>query len=215
MRRLTPVMTLVLICGAAWAALAQDAGTAQPPSGEQAVAAEAKTQVDVPTPAKLRAKIHRTMAELIEAQSADKPDPQEIQKLSDQLQELRQKLWAQGPAADGRQVGPRRGPGSGPGMGLGRGRGRGPAVAPGLGPGMGPGRGPGMGPGRGPAMGQGAGRGRGQGPGPGWGRGGGPGRGYGPGPGRGYGPGYGRGWGFIDEDRDGVCDNFERLWDRP
>jgi hypothetical protein len=25
MRRLTPVMTLVLICGAAWAALAQDA----------------------------------------------------------------------------------------------------------------------------------------------------------------------------------------------
>ncbi len=67
--------------------------------------------------------------------------------------------------------------------------------------------GPGMGFGRGPAWG-----GRGQGWGPG-GAGFGPGRGRGPGAGRGFGPGAGLGLGggpgFVDRDKDGICDNYE------
>jgi len=201
MRRLPFVITLTLLCVVASAALAQDATAAKPPAD-----------------AKLRAEIHRTMADLIEAQAADSPDQEQIQKLTDQLRDLRQELGAPGAGARrGGARGPGRGlgmgPGAGRGQGLGPGAGMGPGRGRGRGPAMGPGRGPGLGAGGGPAMGPGGGRGRGQGPGPGpgWGRGGGPGRGYGLGPGR----GYGRGWGFIDEDRDGICDHFEQFWDKP
>lgn len=75
------------------------------------------------------------------------------------------------------------------------------------------------------AMGPGwAGRGRGgagmgMGPGPGWGGGRGPCAGWGPGAargpgfGRGFGAGAGAGWGraFVDDDGNGICDNFERV----
>jgi hypothetical protein len=70
--------------------------------------------------------------------------------------------------------------------------------------------GPGMGFGRGPAW-SGTGRGQGVGRGLGWGAG--AARGPGGGQGRGFGPGagWGRGGGpaFVDEDHDGVCDNYE------
>ncbi len=50
------------------------------------------------------------------------------------------------------------------------------------------------------------------GPGRGFARGRGYGRGGGYGRGRGYGRGYGRQWSFVDQDRDGVCDNYQRAW---
>ena len=68
------------------------------------------------------------------------------------------------------------------------------------------GGGPGLGYGAGwggPGLGRPRGAGRGYGRGPGWGQG----RGYGRGPG--WGQGRGRGWGFVDKDRNGVCDNYE------
>ena len=71
---------------------------------------------------------------------------------------------------------------------------------------------PQWGPGRGPGRGWGSGRGYG----PGWGRGSGGGRGPGYGWGRGAaaGRGVGLGRGFVDEDHDGICDNYERFWGR-
>ena len=71
-------------------------------------------------------------------------------------------------------------------------------------------------PGRpGPQWPRGVGRGQGRGYGLGYGRSGGQGRGYGwaRGGGTGRGAGPGRGWAFVDEDRDGICDNYERLWE--
>ena len=100
--------------------------------------------------------------------------------------------WGQGP---GYGLGARRG--YGPGYGQGPARGYGPAY------GRGPARGYGPAYGRGPAQGYGPGYGRGSG----WGRG----AGYGRGSGWGRGAGFGRGWSFMDEDRDGVCDNYERV----
>ncbi len=38
------------------------------------------------------------------------------------------------------------------------------------------------------------------------------GRGQGYGRSGGYGRGYGRQWSFVDQDRDGVCDNYQRVW---
>jgi hypothetical protein len=235
MRRLTLLTTLTLICGwqgwlaHSWhaaAALAQDAGATQPLSQQQAAATDAKPQADVPTGAQLRASVHRAMVELIEARAAEKPDQEKIQKQVERLQELRRELRAQaGTVGSGVPAcgwaGAWQCPWGGPGMGFGRGRRGGPGM---MGPGGGPRaeRGPGAvqgpRPGAAAAVRPGRGPGRGQGLGAGWGRGVGRGPGYGPGPGRGpgYGRGYGRGWGaFIDEDGDGVCDNYERLWGTP
>jgi hypothetical protein len=198
---LTLMMTVILIGGVGSAGLGQEAKKAKSPAAKGPDVAKA----DTPAPAELRAKVHRLMAALIDAQSAEKPDEAKIQRLNEQLQTLRQQIWAQGPPAPGAW----QSPWGGPGMGYGRGAGWGVPGGRGWGKGPGPGRGYGPGPGWG----------RGGGPrtmpapgrGPGWGRG--PGRGYGPGagpPGRGM--GYGRQWGFVDEDRDGVCDNYERVW---
>lgn len=76
----------------------------------------------------------------------------------------------------------------------------------------------GVGRGQGRGYGSGYDRGRSQGRGYGWSQG----RGYGWGQGRGYGwgrgsgagrgAGFGRGWAFVDEDGDGVRDNYGRLW---
>ena len=131
------------------------------------------------TNADLRVEIRRTMAALIEARSAEKPDPAEVDQLTQKLQELRGKLRSQNPAAAGGATG-RWG---GPGMGLGYGRGCGWG---------GGGRGPGGG------MGPGACRG--------WGGGAGAGRGFGPRAGQGLAPG---GPAFVDQNNDGICDRYE------
>jgi hypothetical protein len=108
-----------------------------------------------------------------------------------------------------------------------------PAAGYGYGRGLGAGYGRGFGRGRAAGYGRGAGRGRGAR----YGRGGGRGRGAGWGRGAGYGPrsgrvpavGYGRGlgqaagrglgwgpgWAFVDEDRDGVCDRYQRAGGQP
>lgn len=124
---------------------------AEPKPPKKADTPSAASKSDAPTPAQLRVKMHRTLAALIEAQSADQPDQTQIDKLTKQLQNLRGKLWVGRPAA-----GPC--PWGGPRMGQGRG-----------GPGWGYGRG-GPGKGRGPGYGRGAGYGSG-GPGYGYGRG--------------------------------------------
>ena len=226
MRRLGLVVTLALIWAVASNGLARQTKAAQPPSEKQAAATKAKAQADGPTPAQLQAKIYRSMAALFEARSAKKPDQEKIEKLTKQLQNLRQQMWGQAAAVRGGPVGPWQCPWGGPGMGFGYGRGAGPAMGPGRGRGMGGRGGWGMGAGRGPAMGGRGGWGMGAGRGPamggrgGWGMGAGRGAamggrgGWGMGAGRGpaMGPrggrGLGRQWGFIDRDGDGVCDNF-------
>jgi hypothetical protein len=179
--------------------LAEDANTA--PKAAQA----ARTpKPDTPTPAQLQARLHRTMAALIEAQSAENPDPEKVKQLTDDLQSVQARIRSQAPATP--YVGPGMGtrPWGGPGLGYGPawgGPGRGPwRGSPGMGYGRGAGRGVGPGWGRAPGYGRGAG----------WGRGTGYGRGAGWAPG--LGRGLARGWAFVDEDRDGVCDNFERIW---
>ncbi len=232
MRRLALVVTVTLIWAVALDGLARQTKAAQPPSEKQAAATKVKAQADRPTPAQLQAKIHRSMAALVEAQSAKKPNPEKVKKLTQQLQNLRQQTWGQTAAVRGGPVGPWQCPWGGPGMGFGYGRGAGPAMGPGRGrgmragrgPAMGPGRGRGMGAGRGPAMGawgMGAGRGPAMGARGGWGMGAGRGPAMGPrggwGMGAGRGPamgprggrGLGRQWGFIDRDGDGVCDNLQ------
>ncbi len=156
-------------------------GVAAEPAPKKADSKPAASKSEAPTPAQLRVRMHRTLAALIEAQSADKPDQAKIDKLTKQLGNLRGKIWAGRPGAG-------QCPWGGPRMGQGRG-----------GPGKGYGRGPG-GPGKGYGRG-----GRGYGPGPGYGRG----AGYG-GPGNGYGRGMGRQWGFVDKDQDGTCDNLPK-----
>jgi hypothetical protein len=117
---------------------------------------------------------------LNEARSAEKPDQAKVGELTRKLQQLRMQRRGQRPASADEWVCPR----GGPGMGYGGGRG------------MGYGRGAGWG---GPGWGPGAGRG--------WRGGAGGGRGFGPGGGQGRAPG---GPAFVDEDNNGVCDNFEQ-----
>jgi hypothetical protein len=175
---LTFVTMAAFWCSPVSLGLAEDTKATQSPDDKKV---EAKANATAP--AELRATIHRTMADLIEAQSAEKPDQEKIDKLTKNLQQLRGKLQAQAPAAVGNQPAGWTCPWGGPGMGFGRGAARG---------------------GRG--QGQGAGRGAGFGPGAGRGPGGGPGRGFGPGGGLGLGAG---GAAFVDEDNDGICDRYE------
>lgn len=142
-------------------------------------------KADVPTLVELRVQMHQTVAALIEARAAKKPDVAKIEKLADQVQAIRQQMWAQGTAQGWQPVGPRGSrsvqqcPMGGPRMG----RGPGPANR------QGQGYGQRYGQGRGYGQGQGYGQGRGQ---------GGPGQCYGGrcGAGRGMGPGKGRGMGY-------------------
>jgi hypothetical protein len=179
--------------------LAEDKKASKSPDNKKV-----ETKADTSANADLRANTHRTMAALIEAQSAEAPDQAKIDKLTKKLQQLRGKLQAQAPAAAGNQPAGWACPWGGPGMGFGWGAARG-------GPGMGFGRGAAWG---GPGQGQGAGRGAGFGRDAGRGPGAGPGMGRGPGGGRGFGPGAGMGRGaggsaFVDEDNDGICDYYE------
>lgn len=174
---LTVVMMAALWCGLGSLAGAEDEKAAKAPEGAKPATLSGAAQQ-----AGLRVEIHRTMAALIEAQAAEKPDQAKIDRLAKELQRLRAERWAQGAVGSGNADGARPCPWGGPGKGWGRGAGWG-----------GPGRGPGAG------CGQGFGPGRGRG----WGGGG---CGFGPGGGMGLAPG---GPAFVDEDKDGICDQFE------
>jgi hypothetical protein len=183
MRHVLTLVTMAAVwCSLVSLGLAEDKKASKSPDNKTV-----ETKADSSANADLRAKIHRTMAALIEAQSAEEPDQAKIDKLTKKLQQLRGKLQAQAPAAAGNQPAGWACPWGGPGRGFGRG-----AAWGGPGQGQGAGRGPGFGPG--------AGRGWGGGPG------GGAGWGFGPGAGMGRAPG---GPAFVDKDNDGTCDNYE------
>ena len=111
MKRLVPTTIAMLIIGTTSVCLAQDdrAGNssarkaaarkkadAPAPTRKLAADAEAKTPAKALTPAamaQLRAKIHRTMAALVEAQAAEKPNEAEIKQMTEQLQAMRARLW--------------------------------------------------------------------------------------------------------------------------
>lgn len=120
---LTTLAALVLTAGLAWAAEKSDAASPATQPGDFAAVA------------KLRAEMHRTMAALIEAQAAEKPDPERIRSLTEQVGKLRREIWQQ-------TGGP--GMGRGPGMGMGPGMGRGPGWGRGAGYRAGMGWGPGF-----------------------------------------------------------------------
>lgn len=144
----TMVTVAALWCGLVGFGNAAE-GNAAKPETQKGVAASAASQAD------LRVQIHRTMAALIEAQSAKEPDPAKIDALTKELQRLRAECWAQGGPAVGMGFGPGRGMGYGRGpgwgMGYGRGWGGGRGNGPGAGRGFGPGAGRGLAPG-GPAF---------------------------------------------------------------
>ncbi len=130
-----------------------------------------------PDPAALRVEWHRTMAALVGAQSAEKPDPARIGQLRAKLDQLRAQAVQSGVVPLG----------WGPRAGLGWGAGRCWGAGPGRGMGWGRSGGPGPCGGLGAAWGPGFGRGAGLGAAAGWGR------------------------GFVDENQNGICDNYERL----
>lgn len=140
MRCFLTILTGVAILGgglvAAWA---EDSAPATPPGDAKKVDAKA----DAATPAQLRAKLHRTLADLIDAQNAEKPDQAQVDKLTKEVEQLRAQTVGQRVSVQVAWRCPR----GGPGMGYGRG--------------YGPGRGPGMGGGRGPGQGRGLGMGAG------------------------------------------------------
>lgn len=178
MKRAMTIVTMAALWGGlASYGLAQDSPAPQP-----AVANNAEVRTEAAPPANLRAEIHRTLAALIEAQAAETPDQARIDELTQNLQQLRAKLYSQNVAAAVAPAGwacPWGGPGLGRGYGAGWGRGRGA----GMGPGGGYGRG---------AM-------------SGYGRGLGPGAGQGLAP-EGLAPG---GPAFVDRNGNGVCDYYE------
>jgi len=187
MRRVLTFVTMAAFwCSLVSLGLAEDKKASKSPDDKKV-----EIKADTSANADVRAKIHRTMAALIEAQSAEEPDQATIDKLTKKLQQLRGKLQAQAPAAAGNQPAGWACPWGGPGMGFGRG-----AAWGGPGQGQGVGRGAGFGPGAGRALGAG----------PGMGRGPGGGRGFGPGGGLGLGAGGGA---FVDKDNDGICDYYE------
>lgn len=111
----------------------------------------AKQPAPKPDPAALRVEWHRTMAALVEAQSADKPDWAKIRELRTRLQQLREQAAQIGavPMGSSGRGGAGGGGGrcwwGGPGRGMGFGRAAGPGPCGGLGAAWGPGFGRGAG----------------------------------------------------------------------
>ncbi|MBC8874706.1 MAG: hypothetical protein H8E44_35160 [Planctomycetes bacterium] len=112
MKRLVPTTIAMLIIGTTSVCLAQDDRAGNSPSTRKAAArkkadaplaarkspadADAKAPATPLTPAataQLRANIHRTMAALVEAQSAEKPNEVKIKQLTEQLDTMRARLW--------------------------------------------------------------------------------------------------------------------------
>jgi hypothetical protein len=180
MRHVRTIVTLAAL----WGGLVSFGMAAEPK------ATKAKAESKASATSDLRAEIHQTLSALNEARTAEKPDQAKVDELTQKLQQLRGKLRTQTVAAGGTAVNAWGCPRGGPGMGNGRGPGGG-----------GGGRGAGWGGG-----GRGAGFGPGPGAGRGWGGGAGHGQGFGPGGGAGRGPG---GPAFVDQDNDGVCDQYE------
>lgn len=142
MRTTWTLLTAMLL---AWPCVTQaDEPSATPDADAAAVAQPATADVSA-----LQAQMHRAMAELIEAQSGEKPDAAEIARLAEQVRTLRAQLWTQAPGPQMAAGWGGRGWGRGPAYGAGRGWGYGPAygAAYGRGAGYGPGRGYGRGPG--------------------------------------------------------------------
>ena len=101
MRNLTTfLLGLAIVVAGVSAGSAQDAKT--PSKSPPAQAAPAKTAET----AKLRAEVHRTVAALIEAQSAEKPDAAKVKELTAKVQELRSQILADGPPWQGRALRP-------------------------------------------------------------------------------------------------------------
>jgi hypothetical protein len=152
---LTAVAMAAFWCSLVSLGLAEDTKATQSPDAKK-VEAKANATAN----AKLRASIHRTMADLIEARSAEKPDQAKIDSLSKKVQQLREKFQAQAPAVVGNVPAGWVCPWGGPGMGFGRGAawgGPGRGQGAGRGPGGGPGAGRGFGPGTGLGLGAGGG----------------------------------------------------------
>jgi hypothetical protein len=154
-------------------------GMAEDPKATNSPDNKVEARAETTGNAALRAEIYRTLAALIEARSAEKPDQAKVDELTQKLQQLRGKLRSQNAATVGNAAAGWGCPWGGPGLGYGRGAGRG-----------GGGRGAGFGPGCGR----------------GWGGGAGHGQGFGPGAGQGRAPG---GATFVDKDIDGICDYYE------
>jgi hypothetical protein len=140
-----------LMYGFASISFAEDAKTNTATDAKKVEAKES-----VPTAAALRIAMHRTMADLIEAKTAEQPDQAKIDELTKKLQQLRGQIQAQTQAAVDAQSAGSVCPFGGPGRGYGRGAGWG-----GYGRGPGAGRGAGFGPGAGLGVGNGAGNGTG------------------------------------------------------
>ena len=190
---LTTLTAVVILCGMALTVRAEDDDRAKSPGDEKRIDAKAQWIAC----AKLRIKMHRTLADLIEARIAPEPNKAKIEVLEKELQQVRKELHEQRPSRRGGPGCPWGEPGMGPNRGYGRpgpGMGPGPKGDRGRGQNMGPGRGygrPGQGMGPGPRNDRG--RGRNIGPGRGYGR---PGQGMGSGPrdDRGRGRNVGPGW---------------------
>lgn len=143
------VLTLVTMaafgCSLVSLGLAEDTKATQLPDDKKV-----EVKANATANAEMRVAIHRTMADLLEAQSAEKPDQAKIDSLAKTLQQLREKLQAQTPAVVGNVPAGWVCPRGGPGMGFGRGAawggpGRGRGYGGGAGRGFGPGAGLGLG----------------------------------------------------------------------
>lgn len=143
MRHLWTIVAVAALWGSLGSiGLAEDPTAKAPSDNKVAARADADS-------VQLRAAIHRTMADLLEAQAAEKPDPAKVDALTRKIIELRGKLQAQPAVAEGvapawgrpaMAVGRGAGWGGGRGAGFGGGRG-GAGFGQGLGPGGGQGRG--------------------------------------------------------------------------
>jgi hypothetical protein len=165
MRRLWILGVFAAVCGWAFSAMRADDAPAPKPDDAKKEIKSVDLKGQRIAMAKLQVRMHRTLADLIEARVADVPDEAAIGKLTVALDKIHEEIRALRPPMAGR-LGPPPKPGcpwDGPGMGprgMGRGqadgmpfglppRGRVPAWGdrppPAAGPGFGPGRGPGPG----------------------------------------------------------------------
>jgi len=131
----TLVASLAMLLSVGQIVKADENPAAKTKEPEQAKAAEAPK----PSVAQLQAQLHRTMAALIEARTAEKPDQAQIDKLVAEARSLRQQLVARATEVNAVAPCPWGGPGFGPGRGYGRGYGWGAGY--GRGPGYGRGAG--------------------------------------------------------------------------
>jgi hypothetical protein len=151
MRHVLTIVTITVLCGGL-----ASFGRAEEPKATKAPNNKVEARSKTTGNAELRAEIHRTLAALIEARSAEKPDQAKVDELTQKFRQLRGKLQAQNAAAVGNGAAGWGCPWGGPGYGRGAGWGGG-----GQGAGFGPRGGCGWGgAGRGQGFGPGAGRGR-------------------------------------------------------